>query len=115
MECGPMRSDGLKSSQILLARVGFFGALVAGALAGCGGGGASGGGAMPVASGPNTPLAITQGNATATVAEAIVTPATLVGTTTAAAGLGAAPAAGPSLSSIDRRVVQRLLSSPHVE
>ena len=71
---------------------------------------------MPVASGPNTPLAITQGNATATVAEAIVTPATLVGTTTAAAGLGATPAAvPPSLSSIDRRVVQRLLPSQHVE
>jgi hypothetical protein len=109
-----MRRHGLKSAPILLARVGVFGALVAVALAGCGGG-ASGGGAMPAASGPNTPLAITQGNATATVAEAIVTPATLVGTMTAAAGLGAAPAAiPPSLSSIDRRVVQRLLPSQNV-
>jgi hypothetical protein len=70
---------------------------------------------MSVASGPNTPLAITQGNATATAAEAMVTPATLVGTATTAARVGAAPAAvPPSLSSIDRRVVQLLLPSQNV-
>jgi hypothetical protein len=98
----------------LLARVGVFGALVAGALAGCGGG-ASAGGAMSAAPGPNTPLAIGQGNATATAAEAIVTPATLADTATTAAGVGAAPAAvPPSLSSIDRRVVQRWFSSQNV-
>jgi hypothetical protein len=107
-----MRRHEIKSLRILLARVAVFGALVAGALAGCGSGGASGGGAMPVAAGPNTPLAISQGNATATAAEAIVTPATLANTAITAAGVGAAPAAvPPSLGSIDRRVVQRWVSS----
>jgi hypothetical protein len=108
------QQHGLKSPQILLARVAVFCALVAGALAGCGGG-ASGGGAMPVAAGPNTPLAISQGNATATAAEAIVTPASLADTATTAAGVGVAPAAvPPSLGSMDRRVVQRVLSSQNV-
>ncbi len=108
-----MRTQGLTSRQILLARVAVFGALAAGTLAGCGGGG-SGGGAMLVVSGPNTPLAISQGNATATAAEAIVTPTTLADTATPTAGVGAAPAAVPSISSIDRRVVQRLLPSQNV-
>lgn len=109
-----MRRHGSTSAQLLLARVGIFGALVAGALAGCGG--ASGSGVMSVAPGPNTPLAITQGNATATAAEAIVTPARLADTATTAAGVGAAPAAAvpPSLGSMDRRVVQRFLSSQNV-
>jgi len=71
---------------------------------------------MPVAAGPNTPLAISQGNATATAAEAIVTPATLAGTATTAAAAGAAPAAvPPALGSLDRRVVQGLLSSLNVQ
>ena len=109
-----MRIHGWTSSQILLARVAVFGALVAGALAGCGGG-ASAGGAMSAAAGPNAPLAIGQGNATATAAEAIVTPATLAETATTAAGASAAPAAvPPALSSIDRRVVQRWFSSQNV-
>jgi len=107
-----MRIHGWTSSQILLARVAVFGALVAGALAGCGGG-ASAGGAMSAAAGPNAPLAIGQGNATATAAEAIVTPATLAETATTAAGASAAPAAvPPALSSIDRRVVQRWFTIP---
>ncbi|HEX9403426.1 MAG TPA: hypothetical protein VF917_03310 [Steroidobacteraceae bacterium] len=109
-----MRIHGWTSSPILLARVAVFGALVAGALAGCGGG-ASAGGAMSAAAGPNAPLAIGQGNATATAAEAIVTPATLAETATTAAGASAAPAAvPPALSSIDRRVVQRWFSSQNV-
>jgi hypothetical protein len=110
-----MRRHGSTSSLILLARVGVFGALVAGALAGCGGG-ASAGGTMSAAPGPNTPLAIGQDNATATAAEAIVTPATLADTATSAAGAGAAPAAvPPSLSSLDRRVVQRWFSSQNAK
>ena len=105
-----MRRHGSTSS-LLLAGVGVFGALVAGALAGCGGG-ASASGTMSGVPGPNTPLAIGQDNATATAAEAIVTPATLADTATSAAGAGAAPAAvPPSLSSLDRRVVQRWFSS----
>jgi hypothetical protein len=109
-----MRRHGSTSAQLLLAKVGIFGALVAGALAGCGGG-ASATGAMTAAPGPNTPLAIGQGNATATAAEAIVTPATLADTATTAAGASAAPAAvPPSLSSMDRRVVQRWLSSQNL-
>jgi hypothetical protein len=111
-----MRSHGLTSWQIpLLARVGVFGVLVVGALAGCGGG-ASASGTMSAVPGPNTPLAINQGNATATAAEAIVTPATLAATATTAAGAGAAAPAAvpPSLSSIDRRVVQRWFSSQNV-
>src|SRR6267378_3461310 len=113
-EFEPMGRHGWKSSRILLARVAVFGALAAGALAGCGGG-ASASGTMSAAPGPNTPLAIGQGNATATAAEAIVTPATLADTATTAAGLGAAPAAvPPSLSSLDRRVVQRWFSSQNV-
>jgi hypothetical protein len=114
MEFGPMRKHGLKNWQMLLARVGVFGALAAGTLAGCGGG-ASASGTMPSAPGPNTALAINQGNATATAAEAIVTPATLADTATTAAGVGAAPAAvPPALSSIDRRTVQRWFSSQNV-
>ena len=110
-----MRRHGMKGPQISQARDAFFGALVAGALAGCGGGGA-GGGVMSVAPGPNTPLAISQGNATTTAAEAIVTPTALAGTATTAAGVGAAPAAvAPSLGSIDRRVVQRFLPSQIVQ
>lgn len=86
-----------------------FGALVACALAGCGGGSSSGD-AMSGTTGPNSPLAITQSNATSTAAEAIVTPAMLADTATSA-GLSAAPPAvvAPSLSAIDRRVVQSLL------
>ncbi len=69
----------------------------------------------PAAAGPNTPLAIGQGNATATAAEAIVTPATLAETATTAAGASTGPAAvPPALSSIDRRVVQRWFSSQNV-
>jgi len=109
-----MRRHGSTSAQLLLARVGIFGTLIAGALAGCGGG-ASAGGAMMAAPGPNTPLAIGQGNATATAAEAIVTPATLADTAATAAGASAAPAAvPPSLSSMDRRVVQSWLSSQNL-
>jgi hypothetical protein len=109
-----MRRHGLPSLRVLNARVAVFGALVAGALAGCGGG-SSGGGTMSGSAGPNSPLAISQGNATATAAEAIVTPGTLADTATTAAGVGAAPAAvAPSLSSIDRRVVQSLLPSQNV-
>ena len=106
-----MRRPRSTSPQILLARIGIFGALVAGAVAGCGGG-ASASGTMSAAPGPNTPLSIGQGNATATAAEAIVTPSTLADTASTAAGMSAAPAAvPPSLSSMDRRVVQRWFSS----
>jgi hypothetical protein len=105
-----MRTLGLTSPQVLNARAAVFGALLAGALAGCGGS-SSGPGTMSDTAGPNSPLAITQSNATATAAEAIVTPATLAGTATTAAGVGAAPSAvvPPSLGAIDRRVVQLLL------
>lgn len=109
-----MQRHGSTSSRIVLARLGIFSALVAGALAGCGGG-ASAGGAMTAAAGPNTPLAIGQGNATATAAEAIVAPATLADTAATAAGASAAPAGvPPSLSSMDRRVVQLWLSSQNL-
>src|SRR5258708_23171806 len=111
-EFRPMRRHGWTSSQKLLAWVGVFGALVAGALAGCGGGASAG--TMSAAPGPNTPLAIGQGNATPTAAETSVAPATLADTATTAAGLGAAPAAvPPSLSSVDRRDVQHWVSPQH--
>ena len=103
-----MRAHESASGKVFNVRVALFGALVAGALAGCGGS-SSGTGAMSGSAGPNSPLTITQSNATATAAEAIVTPATLAGS--AAMGTAASAAVPASLGAIDRRVVQRLMSS----
>jgi hypothetical protein len=66
---------------------------------------------MSDTTGPNAPLSITQSNATATAAEAVITPATFADTATTPAAMGAAPAAAvaPGLGTLDRRVVQRLL------
>ena len=105
-----MRAHESTSGQILNVRVALFGALVAGALAGCGGS-SSGSGAMSGSAGPNSPLTITQSNATATAAEAIVTPAMLAGSGAAAVGTAASAAVPASLGAIDRRVVQRLMST----
>jgi hypothetical protein len=90
-----------------------LGAVVAGAIAACGGG-SSGPGAMSVMAGVNSPLAITQSNANATAAEAIVTPAALGAG--AAAGASAAPASvvPVALGAIDRRVAQAMQPSANV-
>jgi hypothetical protein len=102
-----MRKHGLTSRQVSNVRVAVFGAVLAGILSGCGGS-ASGAGTMSGTTGPNSPLIISQNNATATAAEAIVTPTTLA---EPGAGVGAAASAAvpASLGAIDRRVVQRLL------
>src|SRR6202795_3486937 len=105
-----MRTHESTSGQVLNVRVALFGALVAGRLAGCGGS-SSGTGAMSGSAGPNAPLTITQSNATATAAEAIGTPTTWSGSGAAAVGTAASAAVPASLGAIDRRVVQRLMSS----
>src|SRR6202790_4071346 len=105
-----MRGHEPTSAQVLSVRVALFGALVAGALAGCGGS-SSGSGAMSGSAGPNAPLTITQSNATATAAEAIVTPAMLAGSGAAAVGTAASAAVPASPGAIARRVVQRLMST----
>jgi hypothetical protein len=98
-----MRSIESMSLQFSNARVAVFGVLVAGVLAGCGGG-SSGAGAMSATSGPNSPLAISQSNAGATAAEAILTPATLADSATTGAGVGV-------VSAMDRRVVQQVMQA----
>jgi hypothetical protein len=105
-----MRRLRSKYQRILTARVAVSGVLIAGALAGCGGG-SSGGSPMTDTTGPNAPLAISQTNANATAAEAVITPTTFADTATTPAGMGAAPAAAvaPMLGTLDRRVVQGLL------
>jgi hypothetical protein len=99
-----MRKHGT-SRQGSNVKAAFLIAVVAGAAAGCGGG-SSGPATMSATAAVNSPLAITQSNANATAAEAIVTPAALsVGT---AAGVSAAPASvvPATLRAIDRRVAQ---------
>jgi hypothetical protein len=103
-----MRKHGLTSRQVSNVRVAVFGALLAGTLAGCGGS-ASGAGTMSGTAGPNSPLIISKNNATATAAEAIVTPTTLAEPGAAGVGAAASAAVPASLGAIDRRVVQRLL------
>jgi hypothetical protein len=85
-------------------------AVVAGAMAGCGGGSSSPG-AMSAMAGVNSPLTITQSNANETAAEAIVTPAALGAGSTA--GVSAAPASvvAVALGGIDRRVAQGMQPS----
>jgi hypothetical protein len=99
-----MRKQGT-SRQGSNVKAAFLIAAVAGAAAGCGGG-SSGPATMSSMAGVNSPLALTQSNANATAAEAIVTPGALsVGT---AAGVSAAPASvvPATLRAIDRRVAQ---------
>jgi hypothetical protein len=99
-----MRKQGT-SRQGSNVKTAFLIAVVAGATAGCGGG-SSGPATMSAMAGVNSPLTLTQSNANATAAEAIVTPAALsVGT---AAGVSAAPASvvPTTLRAIDRRVAQ---------
>ncbi|MHB8475987.1 MAG: hypothetical protein ACYDBZ_06845 [Steroidobacteraceae bacterium] len=103
-----MPKHGLKSRQLSQLKRALQGALVAGALAGCGGG-ASSPGAMSAAAGVNAPLAIDQSNSTATAAEAIVTPTALSSGATAAVSATPAAVVPVALSAVDRRVAQGML------
>lgn len=107
-----MRGQRETALHISIARAAVVGALVAGAVAACGGG-SSGAGAMSATAGPNTPLAITQSNTNATAAEAVLTPATLADGTTSGAGISAVTGVVvPSLSAVDRSVVQQITRTP---
>ena len=109
-----MRRHVSMSRQVANAKAAAFGALLAAALAGCGGG-SSGAGAMSGTAGLNSPLAISQSNANAAAAEAILTPATLADAAVTPPGIGAATSAvvAPSLGAMDRRVVQQLTNDGH--
>jgi len=105
-----MRKHRLSSREISTVKAALLGTLIAGAVAGCGGG-SSGPATMSAMAGVNSPLTISQSNANVTAAEAIVTPAALsVGT---AAGVSAAPASvvPTTLRAIDRRVAQGMQPS----
>lgn len=102
-----MLKHGLRSRHLSKVKAALLGTLVAGALAGCGGG-SSGPATMAVA-GVNSPLAIDQSNATATAAEAIATPTALSSGATAAISATPAAVVPASLSAVDRRVAQGML------
>ncbi len=105
-----MREHGSTSRQGSNVKAALLIAVVAGAAAGCGGG-SSGPAVMSTTAAVNSPLALTQSNANATAAEAIVTPAALSAGT--AAGVSAAPASvvPTTLRAIDRRVAQGMQPS----
>jgi hypothetical protein len=105
-----MLNHGLTNRHLTKVKTALLGTLVAGALAGCGGGGSSTPGTMAVA-GVNSALAIDQNNATATAAEAIVTPTALSSGATAAISATPAAVVPASLSAVDRRVAQSMLPS----
>jgi hypothetical protein len=111
-----MREHGMTSRRVSNVKAALLGTLIAVAVAGCGGGSSSPAGmsGMSGMAGMNSPLAITQSNANATAAEAILMPAALsVGT---AAAVSAAPASvvPATLRAIDRRVAQGMQPSATV-
>jgi hypothetical protein len=108
-----MLKPGLTSRHLSRVKAALLGALVAGALAGCGAG-SSGPATMSAMAGVNSPLAIDQSNATATAAEAIVTPTALSSGATAAISATPAAVVPAALSAVDRRVAQGMLTAANV-